>query len=100
MHRYGITLLAAIGALAAVSAGRPSLVSEARADSCCSGPYITGVVIGGGGFIGDMRSVGPTTGNLKDDSAQDSVGGRRRRLRLQLEAPWARRSGPRSNTPT
>ncbi len=75
MHRYGITLLAAIGAVGVVFLGSPAVVSEARADSCCSGPYITGVVIGGGGFIGDMRSVGPTTGNLKDDSAQDSVAG-------------------------
>ena len=75
MHRYGITLLAAIGAVVAVLAARPAVISEAGADSCCSGPYVTGVIMGGGGFIGDIRSVGPVTGNLKDDSAQDSVGG-------------------------
>lgn len=47
----------------------------ARADSCCTGVYVTGVITGGGGFIGDIKNAGPTQGLLKDDKAQDSVAG-------------------------
>lgn len=72
MHRYGTTLLALVGAVLLAPAGPGG---AARADSCCTGVYVTGVAIGGGGFIGDIRSVGPTQGLLKDDSARDSVAG-------------------------
>jgi opacity protein-like surface antigen len=49
--------------------------SAARADTCCTGFYLEAVVIGGGGFVKDIQSTGRTTGNLKNDSAQDSVAG-------------------------
>lgn len=75
MHRYGTTLLAAIGAGLAALVVSSFASAPARADSCCTGVYVTGVVIGGGGFIGGLHSNGPTTGNLKDDSAKDSVAG-------------------------
>ena len=45
------------------------------ADTCCTGFYVSGVIIGGGGFIKNLKNTGPTTGVLKDDSAQDSVAG-------------------------
>lgn len=61
--------------LAALAGGWLAHGSSALADTCCRGFYVEGVILGGGGFIGDLRSVGPTTGLLKDDSAQDSVAG-------------------------
>ncbi len=48
---------------------------KAAADTCCTGFYLQAVVIGGGGFVKDIESTGRVTGNLKDDSAQDSVAG-------------------------
>ena len=48
---------------------------KAAADSCCTGFYVTGTIIGGGAFLTDIKSTGPTTGTLKDDSAKDSVAG-------------------------
>lgn len=75
MHRYGTTLLAAIGAGLAVFVAFPFASAPAKADTCCTGIYVTGVIIGGGGFIGDIKSTGPTTGLLKDDTARDSVAG-------------------------
>ncbi|MGQ0675234.1 MAG: hypothetical protein ACT4N4_03995, partial [Rhodospirillales bacterium] len=48
---------------------------KAAADTCCSGFYLEAVVIGGGGFVKDIQSTGRTTGNLKNESAQDSVAG-------------------------
>jgi opacity protein-like surface antigen len=49
--------------------------AHSAADTCCTGFYLEAVVIGGGGFVKDIQSTGRTTGNLKDDSAQDSVAG-------------------------
>ena len=75
MHRYGSTLLAVIGAGAFALAVAGLGGGAARADTCCTGVYVTGVIIGGGGFIGDIRNVGPTQGLLTDDSARDSGAG-------------------------
>ncbi|MCK6451617.1 MAG: outer membrane beta-barrel protein [Alphaproteobacteria bacterium] len=66
--RKSLVPLAALGAWVA-------LAGTALADTCCRGFYVGAVVLGGGGFIGDLRSVGPTTGLLKDDEAKDSVAG-------------------------
>lgn len=62
-------------ALAAALAVMALTGGQAAADTCCTGFYLEAVVMGGGGFVKDIKSTGPTTGNLKDDSAQDSVAG-------------------------
>ena len=59
----GITLALGLGA------------GKAWADTCCTGFYVSGVVIGGGAYVSDIKSTGPTTGTLKDDNAKDSVAG-------------------------
>lgn len=89
MRNYGTTLVVAVGA-AAMLAGPGPGGGGARADTCCTGVYITGVVIGGGGFIGDIRNVGPTQGLLKDDNAKDSVAGGG----LALGFNWKRQGAP------
>ena len=82
---------AAAGVVAAGCVALAALGSApALADSCCRGVYVTGVVIGGGAFLGDIHSNGPTTGNLKDDNAQDSVAGGG----LALGFDWKRFGAP------
>ena len=68
------TVRKAIGAVLAAAAFALG-GGSALADTCCTGFYLEAVVIGGGGFVKDIKSTGRTNGNLKDDSAQDSVAG-------------------------
>lgn len=48
---------------------------KAAADTCCTGFYLTGVLVGGGQFVKDIQSTGPITGTVNKDHTQDSGAG-------------------------